>query len=118
MPKLILNASTPQAHREFLLKPGKNFIGRAFANDFKLDDASVSGSHALIMVEGAMVTVKDLGSTNGTRINQLPATGSPLQSGQVVSLARWNCCLWRMQWHRPRRILRRRRRLRRRANRH
>src|ERR1700722_8507886 len=85
MPKLVLNAGTPQA-QEFFLKPGKNYIGRGFANDFKLDDASVSGSHAVFAMNGPIVTVTDLGSTNGTRINQLPATGNPLQSGQVVRL--------------------------------
>ncbi len=85
MPKLVLNAGTPQA-QEFNLKPGKNYIGRGFANDFKLDDASVSGSHALVTMNGAIVTVTDLGSTNGTRINMLPATGNPLQSGQIVRL--------------------------------
>jgi hypothetical protein len=85
MAKLVLNAGTPQA-QEFHLKPGKNFIGRGFANDFKLDDASVSGSHAVFAMDGSTVTVTDLGSTNGTRINQLPATGNPLQTGQVVRL--------------------------------
>ena len=85
MPKLVLNAGTPQA-QEFHLKPGKNYFGRGFANDFKLEDASVSGSHAMFTMNGPTVTVTDLGSTNGTRINQLPATGNPLQTGQVVRL--------------------------------
>src|SRR5882757_6153144 len=85
MPKLVLRPGTPQA-QEFELKPGKNYVGRGFANDLKLEDASVSGSHALIEVTGNVVTIKDLGSTNGTRINQLPATQSPLQSGHVLQI--------------------------------
>src|ERR1700677_859683 len=85
MPKLVIKPGTPQA-QDFELKPGKNYIGRGFANDLKLEDASVSSSHAVIEVNGHVVTITDLGSTNGTRINQLPATGSPLQSGQILKL--------------------------------
>ena len=85
MPKLIVNAGTPQA-REYDLKPGANYVGRGFANDIQLDDASVSGSHAQIILTGNVVTVKDLGSTNGTFINRAPVTEAALQPGQYVRL--------------------------------
>jgi len=45
MPKLVVNAGTPQA-REFELKPGTNYLGRGFANDFRLKTRPSSGSHA------------------------------------------------------------------------
>ncbi|HEY7515044.1 MAG TPA: FHA domain-containing protein, partial [Vicinamibacteria bacterium] len=44
-----------------------------------LDAASVSRHHARIQVEGARVTLEDLGSKNGTRLN-----GEPLQSPQEL----------------------------------
>src|SRR5579859_288519 len=85
MPRLIVNAGTPQAV-EFVLKPGANYVGRGFANDFKLDDASVSGSHAQFTVNGKEVIVKDLGSTNGTFVNRIRITEVVLQPGQYVRL--------------------------------
>ena len=69
MPKLVLNAGTAQA-RGFELKPGSNYVGRAFSNDFKIEDPSVSSNHAQIVVDGDVITLKDLGSTNGTFINR------------------------------------------------
>jgi hypothetical protein len=85
MPRLVLHAGTPQA-RGFELKPGTNYLGRAFSNDFKIEDPSVSGSHARIVVEGDLITLKDLGSTNGTFINRSQVKEGFLQPGQIISL--------------------------------
>ncbi len=85
MAKLVINPGTPQA-REFELKPGINYLGRGFANDFKIEDPSVSSSHAEILVNGSSVTVRDLGSTNGTFVNRAPITNLPLQPGQWLRL--------------------------------
>src|SRR5579872_2842442 len=85
MPKLVINPGTPQA-RELELKPGTNLVGRGFANDFKIEDPSVSSSHAEIVVNGNTVLVKDLGSTNGTFVNRAPVTNVPLQPGQWLRL--------------------------------
>ena len=85
MPKLILNPGTPQA-REFELKAGANYLGRGFANDLKIEDPSVSTSHAQILVNGAAITIKDLGSTNGTFINRSQIREAVLQAGQLLHL--------------------------------
>jgi FHA domain len=85
MAKLVISPGTPQAH-EYELKPGINHLGRGFANDFKIEDPSVSSSHAEILVNGSSVTVRDLGSTNGTFVNRAPITNLPLQSGQWLRL--------------------------------
>lgn len=85
MPRLIVNAGTPQAV-EYVLKTGANYVGRGFANDFRLDDPSVSGSHAQIILSGSEVTVKDLGSTNGTFINRAPVTEAVILPGQYLRL--------------------------------
>src|SRR5258708_27038564 len=87
MPKLVVNAGTPQA-REFELKPGTNYLGRGFANDFKIEDPSVSGSHPQIVLNGGAVMVKDLGSTNGTFLNRPPRTEAPLQPRHMLRLGR------------------------------
>jgi len=85
MPKLVVNSGAGRG-REFELKPGVNSFGRAFNCDFRLDDASVSGSHAQIVVDSFSVTVKDLHSTNGTFINRSQIREGFLQPGQVLSL--------------------------------
>jgi hypothetical protein len=85
LPRLVLHAGTPQA-RGFELKPGSNYVGRAFSNDFKIEDPSVSSNHARIVVEGEVVTLKDLGSTNGTYINRSQVVEGFLQPGQIISL--------------------------------
>jgi hypothetical protein len=43
-------------------------IGRRPGNSLQILDASVSGKHVEFRVEGTSVVVKDLGSTNGTRV--------------------------------------------------
>ena len=68
MARLVINPGAPTAW-EIQLRPGINLLGRGFANDFKIEDPSVSGSHCQIVVEHGNVVIKDLGSTNGTYIN-------------------------------------------------
>ncbi len=85
MAKLVVN-SGPARGREFELKPGVNSLGRAFNCDFRLDDPSVSGAHAQIVVDTFSVTVKDLHSTNGTFINRSQIREGFLQPGQIISL--------------------------------
>ena len=66
------------------LKPGVNTFGRGYANDFRVDDPSVSASHAEIIVNADSVVVKDLGSTNGTFINRSQIREGFLQTGQTL----------------------------------
>lgn len=51
------------------LKSGTNRIGRGPHNDIILLDRSLSREHAEILVEKEQVTIQDLGSSNGTRVN-------------------------------------------------
>ena len=51
------------------LKPGLNKLGRNPTNDFRVSDPSVSSFHAELAVEDEMIRVRDLGSTNGTFID-------------------------------------------------
>jgi hypothetical protein len=85
MAKLVVNSGLA-AGREFELKLGVNSLGRGLNCDFRLEDASVSGAHAEIILEANSVTVKDLRSTNGTFINRSQIREGFLQPGQVISL--------------------------------
>ena len=53
----------------FALHPGELIIGRENGSEILLDDLKVSHNHALLRVSGDTVTIEDLRSTNGTRVN-------------------------------------------------
>ena len=50
-------------------------IGRALDNDFVIDAPNISRHHAIIEVQGNGLKVGDLGSLNGTFVNQRPVQG-------------------------------------------
>lgn len=59
-------------------------IGRADDNLLVLDDASVSGHHAEIEQTEKGLVLRDLGSTNGTKVNDLPVTEAVLNDGDAI----------------------------------
>lgn len=66
-------------------------LGRASDNNIVLSDVSVSAHHALLKVSVDVLSVTDLGSTNGTFVNgrRLPSnTPTPLQAGDSIRLGR------------------------------
>jgi hypothetical protein len=85
MSKLVVNPGLPGTW-EIHLKPGPNSFGRADANDFKISDPSVSGSHCQIVVGEQHVLLTDFGSTNGTFVAGAPVRERTLEHGQVVRL--------------------------------
>lgn len=67
---------------------GVSMVGRANRNDIVLTADFVSGTHAKIVNENGVLTVQDMGSTNGTYINgqKLPENEPvQLQSGMQLS---------------------------------
>jgi hypothetical protein len=85
MARLVVNAGTPQA-RELVLKDGVNSVGRGETNDFVLSDPSVSGSHCQFIVANGTVSLRDLGSTNGTFVNGARVTEVELKARQQIHL--------------------------------
>jgi hypothetical protein len=83
MPRLVVKPGSPGAW-EIQLKPGKNSIGRSEVNDFPIPEASVSSKHSEILVSENSVTIKDLGSTNGTFVDGALITETELRSGQTI----------------------------------
>jgi hypothetical protein len=62
-------------------------VGRAEANDLRVPDASVSGTHCEISLDGGgNLLVVDLGSTNGTFVEGQRVTKALVQSGQRLRL--------------------------------
>ena len=61
---------------EYLLKPGANSLGRRQGNDVVISDEAASREHAQIHLDekNNTVTIRDLGSRNGTFINRRRVT--------------------------------------------
>ncbi len=85
MPRLLVNPGS-SSEWEIPLRPGAQTIGRSKACDFSIEHDSVSGTHCELLVSGGAVTLKDLGSTNGTFLERAPITESLLSSGQRFQL--------------------------------
>jgi hypothetical protein len=82
---------------EYPLYEGDNYLGRADekAVDIDLEDQEPSDriwssrQHALITLEGGLLTIEDLNSTNGTFVNRLrvhPGQKRPLQVNDVIQI--------------------------------
>ena len=85
MHRLVVNPGSAQAW-EIELKPGTNSIGRNAANDFTIEDPSVSGRHCQIIVDEDSVLIKDLGSTNGTFVNGKLVEEAHMEPNESVRL--------------------------------
>ncbi|HEY8211053.1 MAG TPA: adenylate/guanylate cyclase domain-containing protein [Myxococcaceae bacterium] len=67
------------------LPEGLTSLGRADENDIVLSGDLVSRKHAKIYVQGDDLTIEDLGSRNGSRLNGQPFTGTAdLKAGDLV----------------------------------
>jgi len=60
-------------------------LGRRPGNTLQLQDASVSGKHAELVVEGEETLLRDLGSTNGTKVGGRKVEEARLAHGDQVS---------------------------------
>lgn len=75
LPKLVESSG-----REHAIREGETVIGRE--GDVALSSTMLSRRHAKIVKSGEVITLEDLGSTNGTKRN-----GVPLAQGERVALA-------------------------------
>jgi hypothetical protein len=74
--------------RRHVIPPGGALVGRSRECDVVLADANVSRRHAEVLPAAAGTwTIKDLGSTNGVRVNGRQIDGSePLAAGDRIAL--------------------------------
>lgn len=71
-----------------LLKPGEILIGRSSQAQIQIDHESVSRRHARIVLSDNGVMLSDLGSTNGTYVNDEAITERPLGNGDLIKVGR------------------------------
>lgn len=81
------NARLVSATAEIALAPGENILGREGEGIVVVKSSTVSRRHARIMIEANAAVVEDLGSKNGTYVNDRPVTSpTPVVDGDQVRL--------------------------------
>ena len=86
MARLIIKAVERQPAQVIELKPGVNRFGRDSRNDHLILHPAVSDCHCELVVNEHSIVVRDLGSTNGTYVDQLPVIEAPLVCGQTLRI--------------------------------
>jgi hypothetical protein len=89
---LVINAG-PDQGTEIPLEKTEITIGRDIKNDIAINDPEVSRQHARLLLRTNTYVIEDLGSTNGTFINNQRLTSpTPLKPGELIFLGE-NICL-------------------------
>jgi two-component system cell cycle response regulator len=77
-----------EAGRVHVLAAERTVIGRGSGADLQIEDAELSRCHCEITCRGEELTIRDLGSRNGTRLDGVRIQGpSSLQQGAHIQLA-------------------------------
>lgn len=91
---------------EITLSKGDFTIGRNNGNSLQLDDGEVSGSHAVISLlpneylpQSFDMTIRDLGSTNGTFVNNVSVSEQQLKHGDSIRISGYEYRLFDDQSH-------------------
>ncbi|MDQ4214769.1 DUF3662 and FHA domain-containing protein [Microbacterium capsulatum] len=93
------SSSTPQGRvtwqavittggQRHLLTGARTVIGRGSDADITIADAGSSRKHAEVLWDGEHAMLRDLGSTNGTKLNGQRIREAQLQSGMVITIGR------------------------------
>jgi len=83
----ILNNQSPTPSQEFELTKSETVIGRDESADLTIPSQAVSRRHARLLREGDGYVLEDLGSSNGTFVNNQKLTGRrQLKSGDQIRL--------------------------------
>lgn len=71
----------------FSLEKALTVVGRNDTCDVRIEHKSISKLHCVLVVAGTQVLVRDLGSTNGTRINGQRVRRAALTKHDILGIA-------------------------------
>lgn len=74
--------------KRYLLTASRTSVGRDESADIQIDDSGLSRKHFEILWDGSKAGIRDLGSTNGTKVDGRAMSESPLQNESRVSAGR------------------------------
>jgi len=75
--------------KEIELTKDRTTLGRRPYNDIVIDNLTVSGEHAALIMQGDQVTIEDLNSTNGTYIDGKAIKTQLLHHGDVLEVGKY-----------------------------
>jgi diguanylate cyclase (GGDEF)-like protein len=78
----------PELGKRAALGPATFEIGRSSRSDLPIDQESISRHHARISWDGTAHVIEDLGSTNGTFVNDTTVKAQALRDGDQVKVGR------------------------------
>ncbi len=88
IPKLIVLSSQLRGQKFELEGKDEFSLGRTEESDFPIPDPTISGHHCSILLhDGRRASVRDEGSTNGTRLNNEklePGNEYPIKNGDIL----------------------------------
>ncbi len=76
------------AGKRYPITKSHTVIGRGSEADITIDDSGISRRHVEILWDGKRAQVNDLGSTNGSRLDDVPVTKAALPPDSVISIGR------------------------------
>jgi pSer/pThr/pTyr-binding forkhead associated (FHA) protein len=74
----------------FVLSSAITTIGRHADSDIALDDITVSRRHCEVLIDGGRFVVRDVGSLNGTYVNQKRVDEIELSQGDVLQIGKFH----------------------------
>ena len=74
--------------KKYNLNAASLIIGRSSKCDIQIDQESISRNHSKIVNTGKSIMVRDLGSTNGTYVNDEPIDEYVLRDGDLIKIGR------------------------------
>jgi pSer/pThr/pTyr-binding forkhead associated (FHA) protein len=80
----------PEIGTRYSLVGDQVSVGRVPDNDIQLDDFTVSRQHAVFVKQGAAWLVRDLGSLNGTYVNNERVDESVVEHGDALQIGRFH----------------------------
>lgn len=85
VPKLII-LSEQFRGRTFELTKDQHSVGRVDERDICIKDPTISTYHCRFIRDGNTYIVEDQGSTNGTRVNNVPIMSQTLQNSDIIQV--------------------------------
>lgn len=76
------------AGKRYPITKSRTIIGRGSDADITVDDTGTSRQHVEILWDGKRGQLKDLGSTNGSKLNGQPVKQAPLPPDSVIEIGR------------------------------
>ena len=76
------------AGKRYLLNKSRTTVGRDESSDIAIDDTGMSRRHFELLWDGKNAGIRDLGSTNGTRVNGQAVAEGPIGADTIIQAGR------------------------------